>query len=225
VADEININRAFIESIGKFALHSIIIYSQYMMNKKQIILIVIALLIASGGIFAVLLYKNQTYYQEEPYMPPVPPDKIAISPSAQWTTYHNSTYHYRIDYPSHFESTSPFLNPDNIGFSEKDNPAQISVHIEQTSFHTPEEWLKAMDEKNRQYDQYREEKDKKKPPSIIERDIIMSGIYRGIIVRYPQSGEDALKSALFIKDSFLFSISVRNLDIDHERVWKSFQFE
>lgn len=212
----------------KLAFHPIIIYFQYMATRKQIILIVVALLIVSGGLSALFLYqKSYNPRGEFPTpAPTMPQEKITNSISAQWITYHNPTYHYRIDYPSHFEFGSGFpKSDDGIGFAEPEGPWQISVHIMQTSFYTPEEWLKEMDKESRRYDQYREEKDKNKPPSVIEREIVISGMYRAIIRGYPQSRDDSLKSALFIKDGMLFDISVRNPDIDHERVWNSFRFE
>ena len=185
------------------------------MQKKQIILIVIALLVVSGGLL--ILIHNQTKIKEKLQTLITTPVQTESLISKQWVTYHNQAYHYRIDYPFGFQ-ISRLSTPEGVAFAKSDDAWEISVHTESTLFHTLEEWIK-----ENQYSKYKEKNNI--PVIIIERDIIISGTYRGVVVRYPENGESFLKNVFFIKDGLLFQISINNPDINREHVWKSFQFE
>lgn len=197
-----------------------------MANKKQVVLIVMALLIVLGGLFALYL-NNEIHNRRGLNISTTPPVKTVSLMSAQWTTYHNQAYNYRIDYPSNLSVISPPSGPESIGFAPADSPWQMVIAI-RLQFHTLEEWIKASNEASRQYAYLRENEtpeDSKLPGVIIERDIIISGKYQGIIASFPHTKEPSLKSAVFIKHGVLFEISIRNPNIDHEHVWNSFKFE
>ncbi len=198
--------------------------------KKQIVVIIVVLIFIVGGIFGSYWYSHQNISQ------PPAEQSTPTKTSLQWTTYHDQKYHFRIDYPFILEVSvstvkiSSTSTADAVSFVEAaGGPGDLAILIEPTSLNTPEEWVKKTEKKRYENIRYPQEWDKI-PVRIIDGPITISG-YHGVIVHHTSEGFDhpTVKSALFIKDGYLFEINggsySEDYERDYQRTWKSFKFE
>lgn len=126
---------------------------------------------------------------------------------------------FEITYPYYLTPLKPDIDRKLVTFVEESGYGEISVEVATTPFATPEEWVAAENEKGLttlSTHQYR-----------IEQERTIDGVHALVVHIYTDSpgGHEEYtheKTALIIKDTFLYHVNTRATD--HEVVWNSFRF-
>lgn len=199
-------------------LHPIIILKTTMFHntKKYTVVIVLGLVAVAASVFSLRSSSEST---------PRQPQGEQTATTTDWLTYHDSRYHFRIDYRPNL---SIVQEDRHIGFvdAEVEGPDRTgsSVFIEPTSFVTPEEWVVQQNKEiNAAFANREQPRDLNLVPHWVIDDTITINGHTGIVAHSTSDGHPLPPVVMFIKDGYLFTIS--DGTIDYQRTWTSFHFE
>ena len=186
------------------------------------------IILISAIIVSIVIVYSQQYMQSiseihasySPFAPvlsniPPRPSNWIETEWSKTATYHNEKYEYSLTYPSLYLSLYTKV-PEGISLEEQDYYGRVSINIKPTKYTTPDEELNA---ENRQM-----KKEGHGGFIVLEKKIKISGY--DAVVTYPGDEVETFpyeKTVFLIKDHNLFKIGTRG--IDHERIWKNFQFD
>ncbi len=185
-----------------------------MSNKKNIVVIAIVclVLVAVFVVFCRATKLVATYPKGE-----------QTATTTVWGTYHDSKYHFTVDY---FSNLSVYGGGDGVTFGDESGMWMSEVRVIPTSFKSPEEAVAAQNKKiTDSYADYPLDPETIIPIILIDAHLTVAG-YPAIATHSKNSeGPDYPfpDTVLFIKDGYLFTISDRTNGFEH--TWKSFHFE
>ena len=176
----------------------------------------LGLVIGATGVFSLRSLSKST---------PIQPQDEQTATTTDWLTYHDSRYHFRIDYRP---DLSVVHEDHYVGFvvAGIDGPDHTgsSVFIEPTSFATPEEFVA---QENKDTDAYFANREQPIDLNLVSHWVIDTTItindHTGIVAHGTSDGYPLPPMVMFIKDGNLFTISDRT--VDYQRTWDSFHFE
>ena len=192
-------------------------------------LIPISVLISAAIVSVFIIYSQQhaqsvseVYPTHIPFITNTP---VVVPRPSNWietewsktATYHNEKYGYSLTYPSLYLSLYTKV-PEGMSLLEEDFYGRVSINIKSTKYTTPDEEL------NAENVQMKKEDKGFNGHIVLEKKIKVSGY--DAIVTYQANKIESFpyeKTVFLIKDRNLFRIGTRG--IDHERIWKNFQFD
>lgn len=189
----------------------------------------ISILISAVIVSVFIIYSQQhvqsvsgVYPTHTPFTTSIP---VVLPRPSNWietewsktAVYHNEKYGYSLTYPSLYLSVYTKV-PERISLEEQDYYGRVSINIKPTNYMMPDEEL------NAENAQMKKEDMGFNGHIVLEKKIKISGY--DAIVTYQANKIESFpyeKTVFLIKDHNLFKIGTRG--IDHERIWKNFQFD